>query len=393
MEDRLLADGRQAVRGRRHDLRRLDRLVERLGVLAVDVPRLGVRRELGRPADLLGEGGGHAAEVARQEAGQRVALRVLEHPQEDAELDAVGMRLDLLRRRRQLVDRPRVLPRLPLRRLVDELHVGIGDRGLRQVLVHRGAALLVAPLDLERDLGAAWDLPLDLLALEDPRLVLLGVDLHLEVVGGGAGAGPRRDLDRLAGRQLRVHAGRRDPDALLAPAHAQPVELGAVEELREDRGDLLPDDARAVVDDGDAEPRRLAGRGRGRAVAGHDLDLHDDVGQDAGLLGSVEGVVHRLLDAGQEGLPGAVEAEEVPVLGEELGDGDLALARAHLDGGDGGLRCRRSRRDFCGSHLLLRYQIRGPGAALNRHLPWCLPAAGPGIWIRPGLKHPPAGPR
>ena len=281
VEDRLLADGRQAVRGRRHDLGRLDGLVEGLGVLAVDVARLGVRRELGRPADLLGEGGGHAAEVARQEAGERVALRVLEHPEEDAELDAVGVRLDLLRRRRQLVDRPRVLPRLPLGRLVDELHVRVGDRGLREVLVDRGAALLVAPLDLERHLGAARDLPLDLLALEDPRLVLLGVDLHLEVVGRGARAGPRGDLDRLAGRQLGVHAGGRDPDALLAAAHAQPVELGAVEELREDRGDLLPDDAGAVVDDGDAEPRGLAGRGRGRAVARHDLDPHDDVGEDA----------------------------------------------------------------------------------------------------------------
>ena len=127
VEDRLLADGREAVRRRRHDLGRLDGLVERLGVLAVDVARLGVRRELGRLADLLGEGGGHAAEVARQEARERVALRVLEHPQEDAELDAVGMRLDLLRRRRQLVDRPRVLPRLALRRVVDERHVRVGD--------------------------------------------------------------------------------------------------------------------------------------------------------------------------------------------------------------------------------------------------------------------------
>ena len=76
-------------------------------------------------------------------------------------------------------------------------------------------------------------------------------------------------------------------------AHAQPVELRAVEQLAEDRRDLLLDDARAVVADRDAEPRLLAGRG-GRPCS-HDLDV-TDVGQDAGLLAGVERVVHRLLD-------------------------------------------------------------------------------------------------
>jgi hypothetical protein len=233
--------------------------------------------------------------------------------------------------------------------------VRIGDGDLLEILVHRGAALLVAPLDLERHLRAALVLPVDLLALEDPRLVLLGVDLDFEVVRRGPRPGARGDLHRLAGRELGVHAGRGDADALLAAAHAQPVELRAVEELGEDRRNLLADDAGAVVDDRDAEPRRLAGGGRRRAVARHDLDLDHDVGEDARLLGCVEGVVHRLLDAGEEGLPRAVEAEEVPVLGEELGDGDLALAGAHLDGGDAGPRGRRPglRQRLCGSHLPL----------------------------------------
>ena len=72
----------------------------------------------------------------------------------------------------------------------------------------------------------------------------------------------------------------------------------------------------------------------------------DDVGQDAGLLAGVERVVDGLLDGGQQGLARVVEAQQVAVLGEELADGDVALAGGHLDGGDGrGLRCggRRGR--------------------------------------------------
>jgi hypothetical protein len=179
-------------------------------------------------------------------------------------------------------------------------------------------------------------LPVDLLVLEDPRLVLLGVDGHLEVVGRGPGPGARGDLHRLACRELRVHAGGGNADALLATAHAQPVELGAVEQFGEDRRDLVAHDAGAVVDDGDAEARGLAGRGRRRAVAGHDLHLDHDVGQDPRLLGGVEGIVDRFFDAGEEGLARIVEAEEVAILGEELRDGDFPLPGPHLDGGEGG---------------------------------------------------------
>src|SRR5207253_9982984 len=147
----------------------------------------------------------------------------------------------------------------------------VGDGDLLQELVHRGAAFLVASLDLERHLGPARMLPVDLLALEDPRLVLLGVDLHLEVVGRGPRAGAGDDLHRLAGGELGVHAGRRDAAGLLAPAHAQAVELRAVEQLREDRRDLLADDAGPVVGDGYPEAGRLAGRRRNVTVARRDL--------------------------------------------------------------------------------------------------------------------------
>src|SRR5882724_2073203 len=253
------------------------------------------------------------------------------------------MRLDLARRLRNLVVRPGMLLGLPFRREVRQLDVRIRDDGLLDVLVDRGAALLVAPLDLHRHLGAARRLPVDLLLLQNQRLVLLGVDLDLEEMGGRSGAGARDDLDGLAGRELSVHAGRGDADALLAAAHPEPMELRSVEELRENRRNLLPDDAGAVVGDRDPEPGGLA-RGRRRSSVGHRLKLDDHVGEDPGLFARVERVIDGLLDAGQQGLSRIVEAEEMAVLGEELRHGDLPLARSHLDGRNGRLgRCGGSR--------------------------------------------------
>jgi hypothetical protein len=100
------------------------------------------------------------------------------------------------------------------------------------------------------------------------------------------------------------------------------VELAAVEQLAEHFPDLLDDDAGPVVLDRDAE-----------AVLARLDDLDGDLGQDAGLLAGVERVVDRLLDRRQQRLERGVEPEQVAVLGEELADGDLALARRHLLGG------------------------------------------------------------
>src|SRR5262249_8343701 len=215
--------------------------------------------------------------------------------------DAVGMRLDLARGGRQLLERPREFLRLRLRRDVRQLDVWIRDDRLLDVLVHRRAALLVATLHLERHLRAPRRLPGDLFLLEDARLVLLGVDLHLEVVRGRAGAGARDDLHRLAGGELAVHAGRRDADALLPAALSQPMELRAVQELREDRRNLLTDDPGPVVGDGDAKPRRLT-RGRRRVPLRDDVQTHDDVGEDPGLFAGVERVVDRFLHAREQRL-------------------------------------------------------------------------------------------
>src|SRR5205814_1092547 len=113
------------------------------------------------------------------------------------------------------------------------------------------------------------------------------------------------------------------------------MELGPVEELAEDLRDLGLDDPGPVVLDDDEEASlalgelRLPGLGLQREV----VDLDVELGQDPRLLAGVERVVDRLLDGGQERLGRVVEAEEMAVLGEELGDGDLALLRGHALGG------------------------------------------------------------
>ncbi len=63
------------------------------------------------------------------------------------------------------------------------------------------------------------------------------------------------------------------------------------------------------------------------AILGELGDGDLERGEDPRLLAGVEGVVHRLLDRREKGLLRVVEAEQVPVLGEELGDGDLPLLR------------------------------------------------------------------
>src|SRR5207247_1054712 len=147
--------------------------------------------------------------------------------------------------------------------------------------------------------------------LEDQRLVLLGVDLDFEVVGRRPRAGTRDDLDRLAGRELPVHAGRRDADALLSSAHAEAMELGAVQELREDPRNLLANDAGAVVGDGDPEAARLARRRWGPAV-GDGLQLHDHLREDSGFLAGVEGVADGLCDAAEGRRAGLAAARRDP---------------------------------------------------------------------------------
>ena len=129
------------------------------------------------------------------------------------------------------------------------------------------------------------------------------------------------------------------------------MELRAVEQAAKDLGHLRAHDARAVVLDRDLEARLgdLA-----------DLDAH--VGQDAGLLAGVERVVDALLHGGEQRLRGVVEAQQVAVLGEELGDGDVALALGQVGGGGPRARARRrpSPRPWPRPSAAAR-PLRGPG--------------------------------
>ena len=193
----------------------------------------------------------------------------------------------------------------------------------------------VDPLDavlLDELVAQAVGRNLDALApaVENLGQVPLGVDLDFVVMGRIALRDLRHDLDRLAGGQQAVHAGGADADALLAAAHPQAVELRAVEQLAEDQGDLLLEDARPVVLHADLE-----------AVRADALDVDPDFGQDAGLFAGVQGVVDGLLDGGQQGLARVVEAQQVAVLGEELADGDVALAGGHRLGGGPAAQPRR----------------------------------------------------
>src|SRR2546427_203549 len=142
------------------------------------------RRERRGLADVLGERRRHPAELAGQESREPVALGILEHLEQRSKLDAVGMRLDLAWRWRELVVRPGMLFRFALRGKVRQLDVRIRDDGLLDVLVHRGPPFLVTTLYLDGDLRPALALPLNSLFLENPRLVLLRIYLDFKVKGG-----------------------------------------------------------------------------------------------------------------------------------------------------------------------------------------------------------------
>jgi hypothetical protein len=381
------ADRRQAVRRRRREPRLLEDLVEPLRLRGLDRAGLGAARDADRLAHGARGGGADAAEALLQEGVERAALLgelvVLEHLQQDAELDPLRVGLDLAGLRRQLLHaareddhavglggdgRPGGGARLrgrehvgllvlgdARRRYEDDPRVRVRDRGQLEELVDGAAPPLVLAVELDGDGGAGGELGrreeaallrqrpragaqlaeprrrevLHLLVEGDLGAVGLGVHRQLDVVRRLALLGLREDRHRLAGGDQAVHARGADADALLAAAHLQAVELGPVQQAAEDVLDLLAHDARAVVDDRHAVAAALCG---GRAVRLEVLDDHRDLGEDARLLAGVERVVDRLLDGGEHRLARVVEPEQVAVLGEELADGDVALAGGHALG-------------------------------------------------------------
>ncbi len=176
-------------------------------------------------------------------------------------------------------------------------------------------AMAAAPLVAGRDVDAFAA------AVENPRLVLLRVDLNLVVVGRLLGVDPRDDLHRLAGGLHAIHAGCRDADALLPAALPQPVKLRAVEQLAENQRNLLLDDAGAVVLDADfvaVEPvcsmwTQISGRMPASSQASSELSTAS-------------------LTVVSSALRGLSKPEQVAVLGEELADRDVALGGGHAFG-------------------------------------------------------------
>ena len=280
----------------------------------------------------------HPGERLREELGERDLGVLLEHRHQPAEFHAVGMRLDLLRLRRQVVGGALEDPFRAVRPLKVEPRMGIGDRRLLQILLDAAAAPLKLRLHFDRHPRAVVDRlslvvfgnPLDgvllhqfratlaggdvdalSLAVEDLGLIGFGVDPQFGIVGGMLGVDLGDDLHRLARGEHAVHAGGRDADPLLAAAHPQPVELRPVEQFAEDQRDLLADDTRPVVLHAHPIPR---------TALPHRFDPHPDLGQDARLLTGVERVVDRLFDAGEQRLTRRIETEQMAVFGKELAD-------------------------------------------------------------------------
>ncbi|MCZ7660324.1 MAG: hypothetical protein M5U07_21935 [Xanthobacteraceae bacterium] len=211
----------------------------------------------------------------------------------------------------------------PARPRIVDRHVGIGDGGQPQIGLDRMWPFLGVALELDLDPGAVRTVPGQAPLLVDVRAVPGRVDRHEELGGELVARDATDDVQGLADGELPVHAGGRDPHALLAAGLAELVEFRAVEQLAEDPRDLALDDSGPVVLDDDA---------RSPVAVAH---LDPDLGQDACLLAGVEGIVHGLLDGREQRLGGRVEAEQVAVLEKELGDRDLALPARHLDGGGG----------------------------------------------------------
>ena len=129
----------------------------------VPVDRLGGRLgvDLRHLAHLRGDRRRDAREVVGEHLLDGLARRVAQHRVEHPELDAVGVRLDLLRLARKLVRDARELDALALRADVRERQVRVGDDGLLEVLLHARAPAAVGRDQLDLDARAVLLVPVD----------------------------------------------------------------------------------------------------------------------------------------------------------------------------------------------------------------------------------------
>ena len=112
---------------------------------------------------------------------------LLQHRHEATEFDAIGMRLDLLRLRRQVVGGPLQNPLRSIRPLEVEAGMGIGDRRLLEIFLDAAAAALELRLHLDRHAGAVLD-RVALVVLGDPLDRVLLHQFCAALAGGDVNA-------------------------------------------------------------------------------------------------------------------------------------------------------------------------------------------------------------
>src|SRR4029078_10247652 len=136
-------------------------------------------------------------------------------------------------------------------------------------------------------------------AVNDFRLVALGVDLDFEVARWVFERRDRNDLYRLSRGEHSIHSSGADSNSLLAAAHAQTVKLGTVKQLAKDQRDLLPDDARTVVLNSDFE-----------SFGARRLHVNPEFGNDAGFFTGVQRVVDCFLHCREQSLARIIKSQQ-----------------------------------------------------------------------------------
>ena len=191
----------------------------------------------------------------------------------------------------------------------------------REPIDRLAPAAHVGALHLQLHARAPGPLPIHLLRLEDLGLIFGRVYQQLAVIGGSIRSDLGDDLGGLAAGELRIKHRRGDADALLAPALAQSMKTRAIKQLGKDARNLLRHNARPVILHDDL------------IIIAAAFYLHKDVRQYPCILAGIQGIVHGLFDAGDQGAGRGVESQNLTVLLKKFsyGDGFLLLGQLLSD--------------------------------------------------------------
>src|SRR3989441_1280367 len=312
--DEPFPDRAEAVRRRGHQLRGLHGVVERFRLFEDEGLRLLVWVEARGIADFLRDAGRDPHELLLEERGQLVGFRLLHHGHERAELDAMRVRRNFLRLRREILRGPLEDDFFAFGRPIRNACMGIHDRRGLQVFGDRLLSRSIAALQRDFDPCAMGSLPDHEVFFDHVRPVLLRIQDEFDFVGDVLLCDLRSNLRWLAGRDLTVHDRTRNAKTLLSAPLSAAKKSRTVQQASEDVCHFFLDDARSIV------------------FHDHDefffvdlLDLDEDVREDVRIGPRIEGIVHTLLDRSEEGFRRGIVAEDLLVPLEELGDADLPL--------------------------------------------------------------------